>query len=505
MEKNIVILGGGTAGFLTALFMQKILPSSFYKKPYNVKLVRSQEIGIVGVGEATTPQFVTLLRNLGIDIFDCIKKTNASIKNGIKFVNWNGDDLSYFHSFHEWLVDHSVPGIFGSEARDYYIKNLIDRQLPFEDHIYAELLSSKNHIDLDKTAWSLHFDAGLMAKYLEEVAEKRGISIIDEIYDTCETDYEGNICKLNFRSGNSIGCKFVFDCTGFHRSLIGNHFKEKWISYEKYLPMNKAIPFWLDSEDDIEPYTTSTALKNGWMWKIPLTSRIGCGYIFDNNYISVDEAKKEVEDYLGREIQVRKVLDFKPGRFENVWVKNCMAVGLSSQFLEPIESTSLWVTITQLNLFAHYLNDIESSDEISREIFNSKVATGIDGCMYFVYLHYVTKRNDSEFWREFKKKHPIPEVLQRRLNLLKNNKLKFCDLGEGEKTISFFSLSSYLQVANGLGLTGPDENSFYKPSPTPEEYKNIILNNFRYSSYPNKKFLDDVNNSTNNVGSIRPI
>lgn len=497
MEKNIVILGGGTAGLLTSIFVKKILPQ------YNVLVVRSKEIGIVGVGEATTPHFVTTLKNLNIDIFECIRKTNASIKNGIKFVNWNGDGKSYFHSFHEWLVDWQVPNLFGSECRDFYLKDLINKKLDASEYNYVEYISKWNRIDLNYTAWSLHFDAGLMAKFLEETAESRDISILDEIYKECETDENGNIVKLKFESGSDVKCSFVFDCSGFHRNIIGNHFKEKWVSYEKYLPMNKAIPFWLENEHDIEPFTTSTAMKNGWMWKIPLTSRIGCGYIFNSNYINVDEAKQEVEEYLQRPIDIRKVLNFDPGRFENLWVKNCMAIGLASSFLEPIESTSLWVTVSQLNLFVHFLDDLDNPNITSQKVFNQQMAKSIDECMYFVYLHYITKRQDSKFWQEFKLKNPIPNELHNRLELLIDNKLRYCDIGNGLPT--YFSLSSYLQCAYGLGII-KNHNGFNNSiQPSAEDYRKIILENFDTKSYPNVVFLNDVNRNIPNFSETHSI
>lgn len=486
MKKHIVILGGGTAGFYTALYMNKILPTC------EITLIRDVEIGIVGVGEATTPHFSNSLVNfLGLNIFEILKETNGSIKNGIKFVNWNGDGQSYFHPFGEWISNFSVENIWNSQSHPVFLQQCISKGKAIKDYSYAHRLSEKNQIDLFNLGWALHFDAALMARYLEKKSLERGINIIDEKYKSANFDSDDYIESLNFESGNKLNCDFVFDCSGFRRELIGKLFKEKWHSYKKYLPMNTAIPFWLDTEI-LEPYTTSTAMKNGWMWKIPLPSRTGLGYIFDNNYITVEQAKNEVEEYLNQSIEIRKIIEFDAGKFENVWVKNCMAIGLSSNFLEPLESTSLWLTVSQLETVKDFINDIFRPNNLVQKSFNEIISTNVDECMYFIYLHYMTKRNDSEFWKNFRLKHAIPEKLKTRMQLLENNLLKYFDIKPNIASCSF-SLSSYYYVSEGLGLiSNPNSLPFYDVYPTLDEYQKMIIENQKNNAYEISVFLDDI-------------
>lgn len=491
-QKNVIILGAGTAGCFTALYIKKILPN------YNVYLIKNSEIGIVGVGEATTPHFVNALRQVDIDVIDAIKKTNGSIKNGIMFDNWNGDGKKYFHPFSEAIVDWTIPGVFSTNCRDQFVKQCVDKNVDLSQHIYQHYISEKNKIDLNYTTWAIHFDAGLMANYLEESAKQKGVIVLDEKYIDAKQDKKGFITHLVFESGNSLETCFVFDCTGFHRSLIGKFYKQTWISYSKYLPMNKAIPFWIKNENYIEPYTSSIALKNGWMWKIPLQNRIGSGYIFDGNYITVDQAKNEVEEYLGHEIEIRKIIDFSPGRYDNIWVKNCMAVGLSGNFLEPIESTSLWLTISQLELFKYFLNDLEYPNNDSRKKFNKIIGDNVDECMHFVYLHYITKRNDSEFWKKFRKNHPVPASMKEKLRLLTDSSMKWCDTQKSASNL-FFSLSSWYIVGHGLGIIKTGKNlDNYNITPNLYEYYNMIKQFEIENSYDHKTFLENIDKASYN-------
>lgn len=441
---NIVILGGGTAGWLTALFAKKIFPI------YNVTLIQSKEVGIIGVGEASTPHLVTFMKNLDLDMPDLIYKTNGSIKNGINFVNWNGDGKRYFHSFNEFVDNFSIDNLFTHDCFAFYLQKLIKEKLPLEDFLYQFYLSYNNRVDLKNTYWSLHFDAGLLAKYLEEIGRSRGINVIEDKYISADLDKEGNIKNLILENRNQP-VDFIFDCSGFHRELIGKLFKEDWISFSDHLPMKKAIPFWLDTQEDIEPYTSCIAMKYGWIWHIPLYHRTGCGYIFDSNYINVDQAKKEAEEYFGKEIEVRKIIDFEAGMYKNFWIKNCMAVGLSSSFLEPLESTSLWLTTQQLELFRFYANEITYNREYSLKQFNEIATNNVEEMMNFIYLHYYTKRDDSEFWKNFKENNPVPKKLISRLSAIKESNLRIFDSIPPRTTV-YFGLPSWLMVAHGLDL-----------------------------------------------------
>lgn len=469
MNKNFVVLGGGTAGWFTALFLRKLFPTS------NVTMIQGESVGIIGVGEGTVPNIIPFLQSIDIDPLDLITNTKGSIKNGISFENWNGDGKKYFHAFKDSICDFYIPNVFGTGCEDYYLKHLIKEKLPFDEYQYATKLAYSNKVDLDRQKYALHFDARLISEYLEKVGKQRNISIITGDYTNCDVNEVGNIKTINLKNNQSVNCDFVFDCSGFARLLIGKHFKDKWISYSDHLPMKKGMPFWLESEDEIQPYTSAIAMQSGWMWKIPLQHRIGAGYIFDSDFINEDQAINEAEIFFGQKIKVNKIIPFDAGRFEHVWIKNCMAVGLSSSFIEPLEATSLFLTIQQLETFKQFLNEIDSPKKSSIKLFNEIIGNNMDDTLSFVYLHYITKRTDSEFWKNFKKNYTVPKKLKDKLELIKENNLRYFDTSD-IKTTGNFNQYSYLQIINGLDLFENEINlqGYETVVPNPLEYKELM-------------------------------
>lgn len=467
--KKFVILGGGSAGWITALFVKKAVPDA------SVTLVQSKEIGIIGVGEATTPHVIRFLKDQDIDPLDLIRVTKGTIKNGINFANWNGDGKRYFHDFYESIIPISVDNFYTDSGDDFFKQFLINNKLPFEDYMYQMKLAYQNKVDLLHTNYALHFDSVKFADYLENIGRSRNINIVDDILQCPVLDDRGFIKKLRLQSGQELNCDFVFDCTGFARVLIGKLYESKWHSYSNFLPAKKAIPFWLENKEELAPYTDSIAMKNGWMWNIPLQHRIGAGYVFDSDYISVDQAKQEVEEYLKHDIDVRKVISFEPGRFDAVWIKNCLSIGLSSNFLEPLESTSLWIAIMQLNQFKMYMNEIDDPHPKSQKMYNKMVSDAVDISANFIHLHYLTKRNDSKFWLEFREKNKTPDMLKETLSLIDNSIIRSIDV-VNYHAVTFFPLHSYLVVANGLEMFTKKFNLSYFENfnPSINQYKNMI-------------------------------
>jgi tryptophan halogenase len=488
-KNNIVILGGGTAGWLTALFANNVFPEK------NITLIQSKEVGTIGVGEATTPHLPGFLRRLNINPMDVIKHTNGSIKNGISFDNWNGDNKKYFHSFGEHVSKFTIPNIFDNQCQTYYKQVLISKNLPMDEYQYHSRISYKNRIDLENTSWALHFDAKLLAEYLEKVGAQRGINIVDGKFRDVSTDEQGFITAINLENDITVPCDFVFDCSGFNRVLIEKHFKQKWISYSDHLPMKCAIPFWLDSEEEIQPYTTATAMKYGWMWKIPLQHRIGSGYVFDSDYINEDQALKEAEEFYGRSLKVNKVIKFDAGRIENFWVKNCIAVGLSSNFIEPLESTSLFITCNQLDFIKHYINEFDNPRESSVKTFNKVMEETQRSILNFVYFHYITKRQDSVFWKEFRQKNSVPTGFEETLLALREANIRPQNLNEGS-SIASFGMLSYLQVGAGLEIfEQPMCMSGYENiNPSPDQYRAMLNNRLVNFSQNHKEFLMSLKN-----------
>jgi tryptophan halogenase len=459
--KNIVIVGGGTAGWLTALYAKKIFPTD------NIVLVESDSIGILGAGEGSTPKLIEFFDFLGIPVSDLIQNTKSTMKMGIKFTNWCGDNNFYYHGFEKIdgffsnhnsgfdLSEYAKTDIPTKKFINAYKKEEIDsftvklsenNKLPFIQKLENNFYQNKI-IDFEKhNNFSIHFDAKLLANYLSDLGVKREILKVNGIITKIINDENNNIKTIIIDDKESIDVDFIFDCSGFSKLITGKHYNSKWKSLSNLLPMKKAIPFFLDIDNkNIPPYTEAIAMKNGWIWKIPLQHRFGCGYVFDSNYINEEEAKKEIEEYLGfkpkypREVKGSFVFD--PGCFEEVWINNSLSVGLSSGFLEPLEATSIHQLILLLQRFFVNKQDMFTTNKKIKDIFNKKYVNETNGIANFIYFHYLTQRNDSLFWKEFKNKNKVPDSLKDILFLLQNSILFNLPLNETFESINYYSIA----------------------------------------------------------------
>lgn len=485
-KRKFVVLGGGTAGWITAHSVRNLFPND------DITVIYSDKQGTVGVGEATTPQMVDFLHSIGIDLFHFLKTVGGTIKHGISFENWNGDGKKYMHPFVEELADFSIPGVFSQGCWDYYNKLLINKDLSFNEYLYQNRLAYENKIDLKNTKFAVHFDTYKFAEYLKQFALSKNITVIEGNFKSADLKENGNIKQINLED-QSVECDFAFDCSGFAKLLVKELYQEEWISYKKHLPMNKAISFWIDHEEDsIPPYTAAIAMKYGWIWKIPLQNRFGCGYVYDSNYIDEYQAQQEAEEFFQKKINVRKVIDIDAGRLRNVWVKNCIAVGLSANFIEPLESTSIWLELATLSHLSDFLNEIDTQSESSLKLFNEIVGNEVDDKMNFVYLHYMTKRDDSNFWNEFRKKHPMPDRLKKMWPYIKENNLRYYQINSG-MCPSVFPLMSYLWICKGLELfdNKGDMTGYKNIVPDIELYRGF-LDNQVYAAIDQKTFLSSL-------------
>jgi len=292
----------------------------------------------------------------------------------------------------------------------------------------------------------LHFDARSLAQYFRKIAEERGIIRVEGELESVVADDCGNIKQIQLKNNKQIDCDFVFDCSGFARLLIGKHFQTEWISYNKHLPMNTALPFFIEHDDNVSPQTDAIAMKYGWIWKIPVQGRYGCGYVFDSNFINEDQALQEAEEYFNLELKSPKTFKFEAGTFRDTLVKNCMAVGLSQSFIEPLEATSIFISYTNLTDFLKYDGFSSKTDSFYKK-FNSICLDRNTEVRDFVYLHYITKRNDSDFWRNFQSNNPMIDTVHETLEWMKETKTIDADIHK-----KAFSIRGWMQVANGLGL-----------------------------------------------------
>lgn len=468
MDKRFVILGGGTAGWITALFTQKMFPES------NITVVQSEKIGIIGVGEATTPNIIDYLDYVDVPLQKIFEEAGATIKNGINFENWHGDGTKYMHGFQEHLASFAVGSVFDQNRFDYYLRNVMKENKSFNEYTYVAKLSYENKVDPKNISYALHFDTTRFSKVLSDIGKTRGIVVIEDVFKEAVLNENGNIEKLILENQEVEG-DFFFDCSGLNRLLIGKTFDTKWVSYRKHLPMKSAIPFWTDHKDHIEPFTTALAMKYGWMWKIPLQHRNGCGYVFDSDYIDAEQAQQEVEELLGHPIEVRKVIEFEAGRYEKYWVNNCIAVGLSSSFIEPLESTSIFLSIASLFALKDFVETIDDEEQSSIDTYNEVVGNNMAETLYFVYMHYMSKRKDTDFWRTFSDKYPVPDGLKSRIEKIKKNKLNRHDIPRDRVTASF-GIEAYLQVHYPLEIQENEINlkGYGELYPTVDEYKNVI-------------------------------
>ncbi len=392
--KEIVIVGGGTVGWLTALYVQK------YWNNVEVTLIASSKIGILGAGESSAANFPGILKELDINETDFLKATNATLKVGNNFVNWRGDDKTLIHPF---MGDSSNP------------------KTPIH---------------------GFHFDAQLVAKYFKNIALERGVKYIDSEITNFNQSSNGDINSIKLIDNSNISVDFVFDCSGFSRLIIGKLFKDKWNSYRDYLKIDTAIAYFLPQKNNLkynEQITTqSIAMKYGWMWQIQLQHRWGCGYAFDSNYTNEIDAKKEVEEYIGQEIDIVKTFNFNPGSYENAWISNCIAIGLSVAFLEPLEATSILSSIMMLRRLRLVNFNLNYKDN-----FNKFVRNINEQNMLFIRYQYMCDRNDTEFWRN-QKNVKVPLKLTKIINkdnklIVKNNDeiMKAFDLVDGDDLLIF--------------------------------------------------------------------
>lgn len=487
---NIAIVGGGTAGWLTALYAKKAYPNE------NIILIESEEIGILGAGEGTVPLLIDFFKFLEISIPDLVQNCNMTIKNGIKFTNWSNENNSYVHPF--WHLDSGYQNNQNSFFSAYPFDSYLESNTSFthivsskfnhkkEEYSFIENISKNNLVPIfeDKTKsdysrfnkvthFAIHFDANLLAKYLRKIGESRGIKRIEGIVSEIKTDKE-NYIKYLVTNNKKIKTDFVFDCTGFKRLIIGNFYKSKWKSHSEYLPAKRAIPFFLPIDKEIPPYTEAIAMNYGWMWKIPVQNRYGCGYVFDSDFISDDEAKKEIDDYLGFEVESPKTFSFNAGCYEEVWINNCLAVGLSAGFIEPLEATSLMQSAIQLKSFFKLYNSIKTKNYFTKEKFNKNYLLETQEVVDFLYLHYITNKANNIFWKDFTKNNKVPEFIDYIYEILKERPIDG-EFDFGSKKIFGPPSYFYIMINNG-SVFNDDLKKYLKliKSNKIETYKKLV-------------------------------
>jgi hypothetical protein len=418
---HFVIVGGGTAGWIAAFIIQD--EARRQNLDIRLSVVESSQISTVGVGEATTAAFRVLLKHFGIDEFEFLRKTDASFKLGIRHQDWRRPGYTYYGPIDD---PHQVVQAPAGTPSDYLNVYAVAAGRPVQEmHLFQPLLETKKAPYARKVDGSLiplspfhhayHFDQALVGRFF--ASKSKGVEKVDATVSGIERDPEtGNITALVLDENRRLAGDFFIDATGFRKQLIVKELNAAWKSYAHELPVNRALPFWLDVKpgEKLANYTLAWAQSAGWMWQIPTRTRYGCGYVYSDEFTTPDEAKAEVERVLDRPIEVRSDIRFQIGRLENAWIGNCLAVGLSSSFLEPLESTSIHGTIVQMMMFGQqFLKSPQDMTARDRNDYNARVGQQVDDFRTFVNTHYVTERDDTPFWREVRANRIHPETRQR--------------------------------------------------------------------------------------------
>lgn len=451
--KHVVIAGGGTAGWMTAALMRKVLPQSI-----NITLIESADIGIVGVGEATIPPIQTFNQFLGIDEREFLKATKGSIKLAIQFENWRTIGSSYFHTF-------GAPGtnVGFSAFQHYWIKakqcglphSLWDFDLNYlccQQGVFNKIQTQNPIYDMP---YAYHFDSALYGQFLRTLAEKAGVRRIEGTIQYVQQSAEnGHITGLQLTDGTQIQGDFFVDCTGTRSLLLQQSLNVKYDDWRHWLPADSAIAVPSEKSPLIPPYTRSTAHAVGWQWRIPLTHRNGNGIVYSSGYISDDEALNQLKSNLHEPLldEPRKIT-FKTGRAEQQWVKNVVAIGLSSGFLEPLESTSIHLIqsgiVRLLKMFPH-----QAIHPSVVDMYNAESKAEFETVRDFIILHYyLNERDDSAFWKDMRELH-IPTRLAQKIESFQATAAVFND------TNDIFRDASWVQVMMGQGIEPTD----YHPS-----------------------------------------
>lgn len=438
MIKSLCVLGGGNAGLMTALYLKAGLPH------LTITVICSSKIGTIGVGEGSTEHWQLFADAVGITNDEIVREAGATLKGGIKFENWHGDGTSYFHSIPEYMgVMESYSGL------PYTMLGLIADGTSSED-LYWKLSMDGFHTEpLSKNFYQFHFDSEKLNSFFKRKCAEREINIIDaEIVDVA-IDVDGFVELIIDDNNINYYADFFVDSSGFKR-IISSKLGSKWVDWSKYLPMNSAIAFPSPYEENIPPYTLAKALSSGWHWRSPVQDRFGNGYVYSDSFISDHNALNEIQQEFDHDIQVARKVNFISGKVDKFWIKNCVCVGLSSSFVEPLEASSISTTVQQVRVLVGALSTWDRNDSVTIKEYNKIFDEVMTNILDFIQLHYFTERNDTKFWQWCKNELILTDFNKEHLELFKTNFIN--QLALSTSNYNIYDLLNWAQVMHGLRM-----------------------------------------------------
>tara|TARA_B110000977_G_scaffold190242_1_gene260784 strand:+ start:162 stop:1640 length:1479 start_codon:yes stop_codon:yes gene_type:complete len=467
-KQKFIVVGGGTAGIIAATYIK-----TYWQDRIDVDLIYDHNRPGIGVGESLTPMIYHYLNYVGISTEDLIANVNATIKIGLKFKNWHNDGTSYLHSFDE---PNQTPSKMNWGPAHDIVNNQYDLDYTFGNFWYENAKIPKNPEGQN----SVHIDATLFSKYVENKFKDK-INIIDDIVEDVITNDGEQIDHLVLKKAGKVKGDFYIDATGFSATLFSK-LKNEWIDKADWLPVNKCIPNPLpwEFEDKLPPYTIAEASDQGWILQVPLSNRWGTGYIYCDEFISEDQAFSNFEKFIQKNYNVplnntSRVLSFKSGYWKKQWVGNCIAVGLSGGFAEPLEATNIHHSVFQTLLFVdHYFDEVQNNDIDS---YNQAMTDLYENIYLYIRFCYTTGRTDSEFWRYMT--NNIPTRVKNLEEKISNSILTEKSFPEINK---IFGHGNFTKIAYGLRKINK------------EKYKDILTN---------RQVLDNAKQESEYIANIK--
>ena len=474
--KNIVIVGAGTAGVLSAAICRKI-----WKYNANISVYYNSKKKCIGVGESVAPGIIEFLDNtLGLSIEDILRISGTTLKLGIRYKNWIPDD-EYFHGLDELPEgDHDDHGYSCGNALYSLPKDLYNGGMNFQVSTGTKVPDK----DLSDYIPTIHIDTQEFIDHIIELLKKddmygKPVNFIDDKIEKVNID-NNIITSIECKNSGEVTADCFIDASGFERILF-KHLDPKWISLSKVFPVDRAIAYNINlkESDDIRSYTLAEATDNGWIWGIPIGRTYSTGYIYSSKFTSEQEAKEKYNNWLlknyNTELKFERIIEFNPGYYEDAFIGNCKAIGLSSGFIEPLEATGLQLVINQLEDFARQNISLKNLKHDVR-VLNHRNRIDYDHIARFVALHYATNRTDSEFWKYMtNNKTQFVKDFEEKCNE------DFLDIGDEDDILESWTIDSWIQIAHGLNMFNKESLSEFIDS------KNWNIRTIGGEEHDNKK------------------